>query len=264
MEQRWFVRVVRLGVAGLAALVAVAALAVVVPGLTARAEAQTPPAPVCPAGSTFNATTGQCETPATVTPCPTGTTVSGAVCTATVICPDIFVGITVARQVVGNPTGATAATCALVFIGPPVFRTTISCPVGTTITSFVKGAALFTSGTITCTAPVTRTCPAGFTLSGTVCVAPATFACPAGHVQFNGLCFPLGGTAGPADASGGNGGSARGGDGGRGGTGTAPMCTQNASDPGASMDCGAGGQGGPAGDGGVSEGGEGGVAFSEA
>jgi hypothetical protein len=109
-----------------------------------------------------------------------------------------------------------------------------------------------------------RTCPAGFTLSGIVCVAPATFACPAGHVQFNGLCFPLGGTAGPADASGGNGGSARGGDGGRGGSGTAPMCTQNASDPGASMDCGAGGQGGPAGDGGVSEGGEGGVAFSEA
>jgi hypothetical protein len=96
--------------------------------------------------------------------------------------------------------------------------------------------------------------------AGTVCVTP----CPPGSVEFGGTCFPLGGTAGPANASGGNGGSARGGDGGRGGTGTAPMCTQNASSDAASMDCGAGGLGGAAGDGGVSEGGAGGVAFSEA
>ena len=83
---------------------------------------------------------------------------------------------------------------------------------------------------------------------------------------------------GSADASGGDGGSARGGDGGRGGSGTAPVCNQNSSDvqivdyydewgnyvysteeP--TVNCAAGGRGGAAGDGGISEGGDGGIGF---
>jgi hypothetical protein len=73
-------------------------------------------------------------------------------------------------------------------------------------------------------------------------------------------------TTGFAIADGGNGGSARGGDGGNGGTGVAPICSQNTSDAVADVDpetlCGAGGLGGDAGDAGVSEAGDGGVAFT--
>jgi hypothetical protein len=78
------------------------------------------------------------------------------------------------------------------------------------------------------------------------------------------------------DASGGDAGSARGGDGGRGGDGTLPICNQNSNDviwyeywdengnwvseeP--SVNCAAGGRGGEAGDAGISEAGDGGIAF---
>lgn len=78
------------------------------------------------------------------------------------------------------------------------------------------------------------------------------------------------------DASGGDGGSARGGDGGRGGSGTLAICNQNSNDvtweewweddelvsdeP--TVNCAAGGRGGEGGDAGISEGGDGGVAFN--
>jgi hypothetical protein len=86
-------------------------------------------------------------------------------------------------------------------------------------------------------------------------------------VFFGGECFG-GGNTGPAFAQGGNGGDARGGDGGRGGDGFAPQCNQNTNDtewyeepP--TLSCGAGGAGGDAGDAGISEGGNGGLAFTE-
>jgi hypothetical protein len=85
-------------------------------------------------------------------------------------------------------------------------------------------------------------------------------------VLFNGACFPLG-SAGPAFAQGGNGGDARGGDDGSGGEGLAPQCNQNISDTDwadapPTVSCGAGGSGGDAGNGGISEGGNGGLAFT--
>jgi hypothetical protein len=76
-----------------------------------------------------------------------------------------------------------------------------------------------------------------------------------------------------ANASGGDGGSARGGDGGGGGSGTLPNCNANTNDAWETdgwaddadepaLACPAGARGGDAGDGGVSEGGNGGIAFT--
>jgi hypothetical protein len=110
------------------------------------------------------------------------------------------------------------------------------------------------------------------------CVGNEPTPAAAGFVDVDDAAFETAGFFAPsANASGGNGGSARGGEGGRGGTGTLPICNQNSNDvtwteywdadgnlvsdeP--TVDCGAGGRGGTAGDAGISEGGDGGLAFA--
>jgi hypothetical protein len=99
-------------------------------------------------------------------------------------------------------------------------------------------------------------CPNGAGVLAPAAVVPSG---PFDEVDFD--------TFGFANANGGNAGSARGGDGGRGGTGTLPICNQNTNDDwdwweAPVVDCAAGGIGGDAGDAGISEGGDAGLAFT--
>jgi hypothetical protein len=200
----------------------------------------------------------QATTPATPT-CPPGATLTGTNCTVTPACPG----------------GAFAVDATLGFPGPGCFDPALvvftaespgfPCPVGSTFGGFTPLGGPNSFGT--CTTAATLTCPVG-TLNGVVCELPAAES-PCAGVVFQGQCF-LPGSTGPADASGGNAGSARGGDGGRGGSGTGATCNESSNDviwdfadeP--SVDCGEGGTGGEAGDGGISEGGSGGLVFTDA
>jgi hypothetical protein len=198
----------------------------------------------------------QTTTPATPT-CPPGATLTGTTCTVTPACPG---GAFAVDATLGFPTPGCFDPVGVIFTAEsPGFP----CPVGATFGSFTPLGGPTSFGT--CTSAATLTCPVG-TLTGAVCELPAAATCAG--VVFQGQCF-LPGTTGPADASGGNAGSARGGDGGRGGSGTGATCSQSTNDviwdfadqP--SVDCGEGGTGGAAGDGGISEGGAGGLAFTD-
>jgi hypothetical protein len=213
------------------------ALAVSVLLPATHAVAQTPPTPQCPAGTAFNPATGACETPL----CAAGATFDPAgFCTTPIpgggLCVPPAVPFVGAGGVLVCGTAAPAA-----------------CPVG------LAGP----SPTGICSTAAALVCPPGQTLAGGLCEPSG---CAPGQVSFAGLCFTPGNT-GPASAQGGNGGDAAGGDGGRGGAGVAPQCNQNISDtfwgdeP--VEDCAAGGIGGDAGDGGISEGGDGGLAFTD-
>jgi hypothetical protein len=201
----------------------------------------------------------QTTTPATPT-CPAGFTLTGTTCTLDPACPN----------------GGFAVDATLGFPGPGCFdltdpmgpflpaTATFPCPAGSTFGGFTPLGGPDSFGT--CTLPATFICPVG-TLNGVVCDLPATAAPAAATcegVVFQGQCF-LPGSTGPADASGGNAGDASGGDGGRGGHGTGASCSQNGNDvaDAANLDCAEGGVGGAAGDGGISEAGDGGLAFTD-
>jgi hypothetical protein len=283
-------RLLRLAVG---ALMLSGALALIVPGAIGTASAQTPPstcptgttlvngtcqppgtAPgTCPAGTTFNPATNACEDGPV---CPAGVSFAGGTCTGLAVdsCPAGAAGTV---GVAPNPLPPPEFIC----FGPPP-PASVDCPTGTTFTPGVAPTGLDSTcssapaacpaglaanaGGVCGTAPA---CPAGNTLTNGLCLPAGTApTCAAGEqfVPQVGLCFPVGGT-GSAFANGGNGGSARGGDGGRGGDGVAPQCNQNTSDTDwdveLAVSCGAGGAGGAAGDGGISEGGDGGLAFTD-
>jgi hypothetical protein len=215
-------------------------------------------APTCPAGTTFDAGTGNCTAPATAA-CPAGFTQAGTTCTKPA-CP---AGSFAVDPSVGAPEpGCFDPILGFTGISDPLFAAI--CPVGTT---FTFPNPMLGANPGTCEQPVTFSCAAG-TLAGALCIFPANLTAPCAGVVFQGQCF-LPGSTGPADASGGNAGSARGGDGGRGGSGTGATCNQSTNDtiwdfadeP--SVDCAEGGTGGEAGDGGISEGGDGGFAFTD-
>lgn len=246
--RRWFA-------ASVLGVVLSGTLALVVPGAVKLASAQTRPSS-CPAGSTLNPATNTCEDG---TVCPPGVAFSGGACNGLAVdfCP---AGAGGTAGIAPNPFPPPAFIC----FGPPP-PAAADCPAGTTFTPGpgVTGLDSTCSG-----APAA--CPGNLVANAAgLCVAAPTCAAGEQFVSQLGLCFPAGGTTGPAFANGGNGGSARGGDGGRGGDGFAPQCNQNSNDviwdfadqP--TVACGAGGSGGDAGDGGISEGGNGGLAFTD-
>jgi hypothetical protein len=178
-------RAARMAAAVLVALVVVAGLAVVVPGLTSKAASQTPATPTCPTGSTFNPATGQCEeTPA----CSPGSTFVAGQCQTTTSCPAGTTGI----ASLAIPTATCLPSLAVVtcspgqsfvrFLGSPDFGVVCQSPPPCAV-----GFAATPSGV--CAAPANFTCPPGEALSGTSCLPPP--ACPAGESVAN---LPTGGT----------------------------------------------------------------------
>ena len=223
----------------LASLGAVAALTF----SEAGAHAQT--GPTCPAGTTFDTTTGTCNSPAVGT-CPAGFTVAGTDCTRPA-CP---AGSFAVDATVGFPEPGCFDPLTVTFTG--VSNPAFFCPAGT---NFVFPDPLLGANRGTCVTPAVFSCPAG-TLVGQQCQQAATF----------GTAPVAPGGGGFADARGGNGGDVSGGEGGRGGGGFGATCNQSINDtfwedeP--TTNCGEGGRGGEGGDAGISEGGSGGLAFT--